>query len=106
MINTIFLTYENDRDFREIFSKQDFFCLEHYSLLATKANKKVLRKYYSEFNKDLEAACSSYLKVLCDDIEKYCSMYDYRNSGDKADWGNSKDSIERAALFLTGFEAK
>ncbi|MDE6745025.1 MAG: hypothetical protein K2J72_00150, partial [Oscillospiraceae bacterium] len=34
----------------------------------------------------------------------YCSMYDYRNTGKDADWGNSRDSIERAIKFLVSRE--
>ena len=41
------------------------------------------------------------LSTRCKTVNKYCSMYDYRNSG-KGDWGNSADSVERAVSFLTG----
>ena len=102
MINTIYLTYERDKEFRDLFDSQEFFCLEHYSLLAANSSKKVMRKYYSEFNKALEETVSKYLENLHSDLEKYCSMYDYRNNTENADWGTSKDSVERAALFLTG----
>ena len=43
----------------------------------------------------------SYIAELYADVSKYCSMYDYRSAGKDADWGNSKDSIERAIGFLT-----
>ena len=102
MINTIFLTYERDRDFRDLFDSQSFFCFEHYSLLSSNSSKKVMRKYYGEFNKALETVVFKYLEELHSDLEKYCSMYDYRNNTENANWGNSKDSVERAALFLTG----
>ena len=29
------------------------------------------------------------------------TMYDYRNNTADADWGNSKDSIERSVWYLT-----
>jgi len=29
-------------------------------------------------------------------------MFDYRNNGEDADWGNSKDAIERTVAFLDG----
>ena len=32
--------------------------------------------------------------------------FDYRNNGEDADWGNSRDSIERAVWFLTSREPK
>ncbi|HRK92956.1 MAG TPA: DUF6062 family protein, partial [Ruminococcus bicirculans (ex Wegman et al. 2014)] len=44
---------------------------------------------------------SKYLDTLEADVSHYCKMYDYRNTGANADWGNSKDSIERAIKFLT-----
>ena len=45
-----------------------------------------------------------YLVALQSDVTHYCNMYDYRNSGKDADWGNSKDSIERTVKFLTSRE--
>ncbi len=104
MINTIFLTYERDKDFRDLFDSQKFFCLEHYSLLSSASSKKVMKKYYGEFNKALKDTTSKYLEQLHSDLEKYCSMYDYRNNTENADWRSSKDSVERAALFLTGLD--
>ena len=106
MINTIYLTYERDKEFRELFDSQNYFCLEHYSLLTSTASKKVMRKYYTEFNKALESTVSTYLEELHSDLKKYCSMYDYRNNTENADWGNSKDSVERAAAFLTGLDTE
>ena len=29
-------------------------------------------------------------------------MFDYRNNGEDADWGNAKDAIERATAFFDG----
>ena len=77
MTETIYRTYETDRDFRALFDGQDYV---------------------------LEKKASDYLKSLSADLKKFCSMYDYRNSGADADWGNSKDSIERTVEFLTGYK--
>ena len=101
MTETIYRTYENDRDFREIFNGQDMFCLEHYSMLVRGMGKK-MKRYGDDFAKTLETKAGNYLDSLSADLKKYCSMYDYRNSGADADWGNSKDSIERTVEFLTG----
>ena len=63
---------------------------------------KVLKKKYQ---KQFIEACSELVKKYLDNLEKdvshYCKMYDYRNTGKNADWGNSKDSIERSIKFLT-----
>ncbi len=101
MTDTIYRTFETDRDFRDIFARQDMFCLEHYSML-TSGSKKKMKRYGSEFTSLLEEKTGNYLLSLSADLKKYCSMYDYRNSGADADWGNSKDSIERTIEFLTG----
>ncbi len=106
MTDTIYRTFETDRDFREMFAKQDMFCLEHYSMLVSNSSKKNMKRYGGEFAEILEDKTGSYLNSLSEDLKKYCSMYDYRNSGADADWGNSKDSIERTVEFLTGHRDK
>lgn len=104
MTETIYRTYETDRDFRALFDGQDYFCMEHYAMLVSSASKKTMRRFYGEFTEVLEKKASDYLKSLSADLKKFCSMYDYRNSGADADWGNSKDSIERTVEFLTGYK--
>ena len=44
----------------------------------------------------------NYLKELGGDVRHFCDMFDYRNNGEDADWGNSKDAIERTVAFLDG----
>lgn len=102
MLDTIYRTYENEKDFRELFSTQDYLCFKHYVMLANGSNKKNMKRYGNEFLKTLEGKMAKILTELQEDIDKYCSMYDYRNSGGNADWGNSKDSVERTITFLTG----
>lgn len=103
MTETIYRTYENDRDFRDIFDSQDTFCLEHYAMLVGGMGKK-MKRFGGEFAKTLETKTEAYLEQLTKDLKRFCSMYDYRNAGANKDWGNSKDSIERTAEFLTGKE--
>ena len=102
MIKTIFITYENDRDFREMFNSQDYVCLKHYELLMNSTDKKNLRKYTSEFENNLTRITGEYIKSLHADLQKYCSMYDYRANNGTKDWGTSKDVVERTIAFLDG----
>ena len=71
-------------------------------MLSEKADKKTMPSYYGEFLKNLNSITAEYAQSLCDDISKYCTMYDYRNSGGNTDWGSSKDSVERTVKFLSG----
>lgn len=102
MIKTLFLSYENDRDFRDMFNGQKVICLPHYELLMNSAEKKNLRKYNSEFESNLSRITGEYVKFLKDDLTKYCSMYDYRAKQEKQEWGTSRDVVERSIAFLNG----
>ena len=102
MIETLYQCYETQMDFRKMFNEQSMFCMPHFEMLANLADKKKMRSYYGEFMSNLTRITQNYSKTLHDDVKKYCSMYDYRNNTKDADWGNSKDSVERTISFLTG----
>lgn len=101
MIDTIYRCYENEKDFRELFNAQPQFCLHHFEMLVKHADKKKMPKYLGEFKENLTSITAEYVKSLGNDLNKYCSMYDYRNKGSN-DWGNSADAVERAVSYLTG----
>ena len=103
MISTLYKTYSESIEFKEIFEKSESFCLPHYKLLMKGANKQNLGKSAEKFIKTVHSVTENYMKELIGDVKYYCSMYDYRNNkGDQTDWKNSKDSVERAISFLTG----
>lgn len=90
-----------DNDFRKLFLEQEYICLPHYELLCSIAPNYLQKANLERFYEDCALLSDKYMKTLYEDVSHFCSMYDYRNSGKDADWGNSKDSIERAILFLT-----
>ena len=103
MFETIYRCYENEKTFRDMFNSQTQFCMPHYHRLIKGIDKHKNPKYGKEMKENLTRITHEYLKSLCNDTSKYCSMYDYRNAASKdADWGNSKDSVERTVAFLTG----
>ncbi len=103
MIDTIYRCYEKERDFRNLFDSQPQFCMPHYELLIKGADKKKMPKYYKEFSSSLTKISGDYLTRLCEDITKYCKMYDYRNNAGKdTDWGDAKTAVERTVGFLNG----
>lgn len=100
MLETVCRSFENEREFRALFEAQEHFCLPHYNMLMALADKKHMRRYHGEFASILKEKTADYAKSLEADLKKYCSMYDYRSAGPDADWGNSKDAVERTAKFL------
>lgn len=100
-MNTLFTLYVKEPDFRKLFNEQEYLCLNHYQLLSEMAENKLSKNHLSDFQSDCTKLVKNYLDSLRKDISHYCKMYDYRNTGKDADWGNSKDSIERTIKFLT-----
>ncbi len=102
MLDTIYRCYENEADFRALFNSQPMFCLPHYERLVSGADKRKMPRYGKEMVENLTKITGNYAKTLNEDISHYCRMYDYRSNVPGADWGNSKDSVERCVGFLTG----
>jgi hypothetical protein len=100
MLATVCRTWEAQRDFRALFEKQDCLCLPHFSALVAAAGGSMSKKAQPEFAKEASKLARSYLTTLREDVHHFCRMYDHSNAGSN-DWGNSKDSIERAIWYLT-----
>ena len=101
LVRNTMVLYENDREFRQLFAQQPEFCLPHYALLTEAADKNLSKKYRSMCKDELTKITLAALQELHKDVKHFCDMYDYRNNTEDADWGNSKDSLERATQFLT-----
>lgn len=90
--------WKKDPQFRELYAQQPYVCREHYTAL-TELAPDLLGSQTNAFLQQTNELFSGYLQTLQEDVTHFCRMYDYRNRG--KDWGNSKDAIERAILFLT-----
>ena len=101
LLSNMFDLYAREREFRQLYAEQEYLCLPHFKILMTAAETGLDKSYKAEFRDASSALVKGYLDELEKDVSHYCKMYDYRNTGKNADWGNSKDSIERAIRFLT-----
>lgn len=105
LLATVCRLWEQERDFRQSFEEQEYLCLPHFTMLATLAGSNMSKKNVGEFQKAASTLCRKQLASLQADVSHFCKMFDYRNSGDaNADWGNSRDSVERSIAFLSGRE--
>lgn len=103
MIDTIYRTYEKDKEFRALFDRQPQFCLPHFKMLLSGAEKKNMPKYHKEFTDSMLRITGGYCKSLCEDISSYCKMYDYRNNdASNPDSADIKVAPERVEGFLSG----
>ena len=70
-------------------------------MLAGRAAHKLSKKQLPVFMEALNPLTERYLAELAGDVHHFTTRFDYRFGGKDADWGNSRDSIERAMWFLT-----
>ncbi len=96
--------WEQSLEFKELFAEQPVLCLEHYKDLCNMAKKKLPKKKFPDFADACEKLTANYLTELRGDVTHFTKMFDYRNSGEDADWKNSKDSIQRAIWFLSSYK--
>ena len=101
IMRTLFEMYEQQEEFRKLFEQQQMLCLPHYELLTEMMEQSLDKKLHKRFSQACADLMGGYLSELEKDVSHFCKMYDYRNTGAGADWGNSKDSVERAIKFLT-----
>lgn len=102
LLATVFVQWQKDAEFKELYQDQPYICLRHFSFIIKDAQKKsgISPKLFSDFYRETYALTQNYMQNLKQDITHFCSMYDYRNRG--GDWKTSKDAIERSVEFLTG----
>jgi hypothetical protein len=101
MYATIAKLYSEEMSFRELFRNQPQICFNHYRELMAFAAPKVSSKWKREFEKDVDSITMRTLEEIRDDVHHFTKMFDYRNAGENADFGNSRDSIERAIKYMT-----
>ena len=101
MVGNACRLWEHDREFRELFAEQPSLCLPHFAMLCEIAPTEISKKQMPDFQKVAAGLCRRYLNELQNDVSHFCRMFDYRNSDGDADWGNSRDAVERAVEFLT-----
>lgn len=101
MLATVCRLWENEEDFRKLFAEQPQLCLPHFTALVEAAEKSMTKKRVPDFAKAASAISRRTLNELQGDVSHFCKMFDYRSSSEGADWGNSRDAVERAVQYLT-----
>jgi len=99
MLTTVCRLYETEPESRELFASQECRSLPHSGELV-ELSAGMNKRYGPDFAEAAAGLCRSYLTALRRDVTHFTKMFDYRNHA--ADWGNSKDAIERAVWWLTG----
>ncbi len=104
MMKTLFVMFGKDKNFRQLFSEQEYICLPHYNYLAENAQTSLPKNEQAAFMKSLDELVSSYLKQLNIDVNDFCNSFDYRNAGKlhTPEMEHVRTSVVRSITFLTG----
>ena len=70
-------------------------------MLLQAGNDGLPKKMRPQFTEKVIALLDKHIEEVGNDVSHFCKMFDYRYAKAGADWGNSRDSIERAILLLS-----
>lgn len=99
-LDTFFVMYKRDADFRTKIAGSKGFCLPHFKDLCKEADKRLNDKEKQEFYAMGTELMTKNMSRLQEDVSWLVEKFDYRNKD--ADWKNSKDAIQRGMQKLKG----
>jgi len=102
MLETAVLLWEQEKEFKEKLKKQPYFCLPHYAALLYTGEYNLSKKLYPDFANDCKTVMVAYGEKLLADVSWFVKKFDYNYQDEP--WGDSKDAVERAIKFLSGYK--
>lgn len=99
-IDTFFILYNNESEFREKIKNSKGFCISHFGTIMENADLKMNEKQRHDLYDVLFPLMESNLSRLQEDVDWLVEKFDYRNQD--ADWKNSKDAVPRGMQKLMG----
>ncbi|MEG1848485.1 MAG: DUF6062 family protein [Lachnospiraceae bacterium] len=99
-LDTFFVLYKKDADFKTTLFQSKGFCLPHFGDLCTAADTKLTDLEKEEFFPALFHLMDQNMARLSEDMSWLIEKFDYRNQ--EADWRTSADAIQRGMQKLQG----
>ncbi len=99
-MDTFFICYEKDEEFRKKIKESKGFCLTHFADLLEAAEVRLSKDKLTSFYDMLFPLMTENMDRMQEDVNWMVEKFDYRNQA--ADWKNSKDAIQRGMQKLKG----
>lgn len=99
-MNTFFSMYRSDSDFRKQVGETKGFCLTHFKMLCTEADRVLPVREREDFYAVMLPLMQKNFSRIYEDVAWFIEKYDYKNHD--ADWKDSKDAIQRGMQKLRG----
>ncbi len=92
-VETMFVVWKKESEFRRVFAAGKGFCLQHYAELLRDAPANLSGADLDEFTRTLIQTEQAALARIEKELEWFTLKFDYRNANKP--WGNSEDAVER-----------
>jgi len=99
LLDTLVRLWQKEPEIKAAWESQPTLCLPHYVSLCRTAEASLAKKDAAAFAAEAAALSRKGLTELRSDVAWFCQKHDYRHKD--ADWGASRDSVERAVAYLT-----
>lgn len=99
-LDVFFDLLKKDAEFQELFRKSKGFCLPHFGDLMEAAEKRLNDAQKKELYPQIFKMMQEHMERVQKDVAWFVEKNDYRNKD--ADWGESRDSIQRAMQKCAG----
>ncbi len=99
-LDTFFVMYKKDPEFRRKIAESKGFCLPHFGDLCEAADSRLNDKEKADFYETVFPLMERNMARLSEDVSWLVEKFDYRNKD--ADWKNSRDAIQRGMQKLKG----
>lgn len=99
-MDTFFIMYKKDEDFRRRIQESKGFCLHHFGDLCEYGESRLNDKEKKEFYPAMFSLMEKNMERMAEDVSWLVDKFDYKNKD--ADWKNSKDAIQRGMQKLKG----
>lgn len=103
-LNTFFVMWKKDEQFRNNVKEQPYYCLKDYAYLIKRGEKALNKNEFTQFYCDLSNCAKNGVDKLKSDVSGFCRMYDYHNNGES--FGELRDAVNNSIKYFTGKELK
>lgn len=100
-IDNIFHLYKKEKEFRDKFYNSKGFCIPHFTLLVSSADKFLFGNMLTEFYKQIYQLEIVHLDRVQEDISWFAKKFDFRYASE--DWKNSRDAVPRTTEKIIGY---
>ncbi|HPF29503.1 MAG TPA: DUF6062 family protein [Lachnospiraceae bacterium] len=99
-LDTFFVMYQKDEEFRNKIKESKGFCLTHFGDLCEAADSRLNKEQLVSFYEMIFPLMQKNFDRLQEDVNWMVEKFDYRNQN--ADWKNSKDALQRGMQKIKG----